>query len=63
MHDFEKWKVDNAQKIDDYEQFKIYFEEHNAEQNFHDVVIELAYQVYELQCCVESLIDDIENIQ
>lgn len=60
MDQFEKWdKVDGSKH--DYEmedRFSIFYQQQMAGKSFFEMLYELAYQMYEMQVCIEGLLED-----
>lgn len=64
MDEFFKWKKYSAIdcKHSEEELFSLFFQEHEAGHTFFQMICNLAYEIMELQVCVEGLIEDSENV-
>lgn len=64
MEDIEKWRKKQAPpmfKSDiDEDIFSVFFQEHSVGKGFMQMISELAYEIYELQVCVDGLLEDNE---
>lgn len=69
MEEFENWKFEQARVPNlfirvserrDYDNFSKFYQDHIANSD-EDPLCELAYEIYNLQVCVEGLIDDLAN--
>lgn len=67
MDEYEEWKLEQANVLNifrrdterkDYENFLRFYEEHK-ENNAGNPLDDLAYEIYNLQICVEGLIEDL----
>ncbi len=47
---------------DDEDMFIFFFNHQNANKNAAEVIVNLAYQIYQLQVCVDGLIEDLEKL-
>lgn len=47
---------------DDEDMFTFFFNHQNANKNAAEVIVNLAYQIYQLQVCVDGLIEDLEKL-
>jgi hypothetical protein len=64
MEDFHKWLLEDNKSCLGSEvskdNFSIFYQNHTFGQNFAEMLHNLAYQVYELQVCMEGMIEDHE---
>lgn len=63
MDEFKKWRInpDNKSSLgdqDSQENFDIFCQYYTQQHTFFDMFTNLAYQIYELQVCVEGLLED-----
>ena len=63
MEEFEKWRVDTENKSifqdqNDATNFSIFFYELTSFMTFKEILEELAWQIYELQVCMEGVLED-----
>lgn len=66
MDEFKKWRYlpDNLSSLgteDSEDNFGIFYQYYTQQQSFFDMLTKLAHQIYELQVCVEGLIQDQEG--
>lgn len=61
LEQVEKWKcktgIFGCEMDEDY--FDVFYQENSIGKNFMSLLAELGYQIYELQICIEGLIEDI----
>jgi len=62
LEDFPKWQEKHPSKSDleIEDQFSIYFQHYAVERSTYELQCDLSYQIYQLQQCVEGLIEDME---
>lgn len=67
MHDFEDWGASYADlnpdcELKEDELFEIFYQQHHVGKGFMLMMCELAFEIYQLQVCVEGLLEDIEEV-
>lgn len=67
LQDFKNWAISYIDLNPDYELkedelFEIFYQHHHVGRNFMLMMCELAYEIYQLQVCVEGILKDIEEI-
>lgn len=66
IEEFEKWKKSPfgfeyaGQYPDEQDLFGIFYQGHTCGQSIAEVINKLAWQIYNLQVCIEGLIEDQE---
>ena len=65
MESLEKWRKSREPMLFrsdiDEDSFSIFFQEHSAGKTFMQMLNDLAMDVYELQVCVDGLLEDLEK--
>lgn len=62
MEDFKKWRYNNGSCLEDtIDNFNIFYQQCCLGKSFVEMLADLAYQIHDLQVCVEGLIEDQER--
>jgi hypothetical protein len=66
MEEFKKWRYDPGNLSclgdeDSEDNFGIFYQYYTQQQSFFEMLAKLAHQIYELQVCMEGIIQDQEG--
>jgi hypothetical protein len=72
MQEFEEWREENEIQYEilskdpsqkEYNLFSIFYQNRSFGENFSEMCMNLAFDIYNLQVCVEGLIEDMEELE
>lgn len=64
LEDYQMWKQKHNYLFyndDDVNNFYIFFQTVSKEKELREILLELAYEIYELQLCMDGILDDQEG--